>query len=110
MLKRKAVTIAVLAILVLTALGLRAATPQRASFIDAHSAYTTPADPLPLPISPPPGCSAWLVRQNTPHQPPLALPRHFQSHLNPDTSSFWTSRTGEALRLPLAGLKTLRLL
>jgi hypothetical protein len=55
MLKRKAVNIAVLAILVLTALGLRAATPQRASFIDAHSAYTTPADPLPLPISPPPG-------------------------------------------------------
>jgi hypothetical protein len=56
MFKRKAATIAVLAVLVLTALGLRAATmPQRASFIDAHSAYTTPADPLPLPISPPPG-------------------------------------------------------
>lgn len=55
MLKRKVATIAVLIALVLTALGLRAATTQRTSFIDANSAYTTPADPLPLPISPPPG-------------------------------------------------------
>ena len=56
MLKRKVATIAVLVVLVLTALGLRAATiSNSASFIGVRSAYTTPADPIPLPISPPPG-------------------------------------------------------
>ena len=55
MLKRKAATIAVLIVVVLTALGLRAVTTANAvSHIGTGSAYTTPADPIPLPISPPP--------------------------------------------------------
>lgn len=53
MLNRKIATIAVLIALALTTLGLRTA-PATVSHVDAGLAYTTPADPLPIPISPPP--------------------------------------------------------
>lgn len=58
MFKRKVATVVVLLALAVTALGLRAAT---VSAVDAGAAYgaqysthSVPADPIPLPINPPP--------------------------------------------------------
>ena len=52
MFKRKVATVMLLLALAVTALGLRAAT---ISAVDAaYSAHSVPADPIPLPINPPP--------------------------------------------------------
>jgi hypothetical protein len=52
MLKRKLTSIVLLLAVVMAALGLRFATVTTST--DARSAQVTPADPIPIPISPPP--------------------------------------------------------
>jgi hypothetical protein len=52
MLKRKLGSIVLLLAIVMAALGLRFATVTTGA--DARSAQITPADPIPVPISPPP--------------------------------------------------------
>jgi len=54
MLKRKVATVALLLALAVTALGLRAATISAVDAGAAYSAHSVPADPIPLPINPPP--------------------------------------------------------
>ncbi len=51
MLKRKLTILAILFALFVTALGFQAATRFQPV---AHPVYTVPADPLPVPIAPPP--------------------------------------------------------